>query len=240
MGLPLHHVQSFGTAWTTVSHMLRAWGDCVIPRSKQRMIHNVIRRYRKDQQTDVSLPCQLGCLYQGTEDVKGMDSVFTRAASTMGLSTSRSSGRDVQRLPSLEASGAAGHIRADPQMGRSPHGGGGREARPTDLQPRSQVQRSSSSSSLKSSRFSQREARVPEEEMDGPLLTFKLTQSSSLKELGRLADLRAPVLNPIHIAALATRVSWKRKSICDLMRGVGITQHKNALACVQYYITSTS
>ena len=51
-----------------------------------------------------------------------------------------------------------------------------------------------------------REDRIPDEDIDGALLTYKLTRCTSLQQLRELAGSRAEALNAIHIAALAARV----------------------------------
>ena len=51
-----------------------------------------------------------------------------------------------------------------------------------------------------------REDRIPDEDIDGALLTYKLTRCTSLQQLRELAGSRAEALNTIHIAALAARV----------------------------------
>ena len=51
-----------------------------------------------------------------------------------------------------------------------------------------------------------REDRIPDEDVDGALLTYKLTRCTSLQQLRELAGSRAEALNAIHIAALAARV----------------------------------
>ena len=51
-----------------------------------------------------------------------------------------------------------------------------------------------------------REERIPDEDVEGALLTYKLTRCTSLQQLRELAGSRAEALNAIHIAALAARV----------------------------------
>ena len=150
---------------------------------------------------------RIGCLLQGARDLAGLiSSAVTREASSL----SGGGSRDGQRLSSHDKGDAGlihplkrhhlkrGDIAIDQRLPA-------RERLPPAFQWRIRVP-SSGGGGGRDRGSSGRELRVPEEDVDGPLLTFKLTRCSSLRELETLADLRSPVMNPIHIAALASRV----------------------------------